>query len=111
MLLAKDTISEGIKTRRVRATLLQAGKFSPQKSTTVSEIKPVGKRNAAIGVPEHAWVTVHNGLFFPVHPSKQKWDALVMALILYSVILVPFRVGALHFLLFCRREAFGWIFF
>ena len=31
-------------------------------------------------------------VFFPVHPLKERWDALVMVLILYSAAIVPYRV-------------------
>ena len=52
----------------------------------------VTKKRAEPGIPEHAWESVESGIFFPVAPMKKLWDSLVMVLIIYSVIMVPYRV-------------------
>ena len=53
----------------------------------------IARKTASLGIPEHAWETVRTGIFFPVGPRKKAWDAVVMLLILYSVVMVPYRVG------------------
>ncbi len=36
------------------------------------------------------------GLLFPSGPKKFRWDLFVLALILYSAVTVPFRLGMNH---------------
>ena len=43
-------------------------------------------------IPTEHWEIANTTVFFPVHPLKERWDALVMVLILYSAVIVPFRV-------------------
>ena len=38
----------------------------------------------------------HRGLLFPSGPLKFKWDALIFALIIYSCVVVPWRIGMNH---------------
>ena len=63
------------------------------------------RRSGSGGVPEHAWETVRSGVFFPVAPLKKAWDLVVMLLIVYSVVMVPFRVG-----FEAQAEGYMWIF-
>ena len=49
---------------------------------------------AATFVPEDRWDQGgEHGVWFPVQPSKQKWDMFVLVIIMYSCIIVPFRIG------------------
>ena len=42
-------------------------------------------------VAEHEWTSV-SGIFFPCGKRKQQWDSLILALIIYSCLVVPFRI-------------------
>ena len=40
---------------------------------------------------EHNWEAAENRVFFPVGFYKGKWDTIILFLILYSAVMVPFR--------------------
>jgi len=44
-------------------------------------------------VDETSWDLLRRGIIIPTLPSKMKWDMFVGALIVFSVIVVPFRLG------------------
>ena len=44
-------------------------------------------------VAEDKWEASDTSVWFPRQPMKQRWDGLVMVLIMYSCVSVPFRIG------------------
>ena len=58
-------------------------------------------------INEEDWerYTTMSGLLFPVAPRKFAWDLLILFLILYSSVTVPFRLGMNH-----AAEGAWWIF-
>ena len=48
-------------------------------------------QNVPKRVAEHAWETVENRIFFPVGFYKSRWDLVVLFLIIYSAVMVPYR--------------------
>ena len=87
-----------------------AGSSNPNPSTTLSKGSKGGKRggdgalvDSADGhvgpkmISEDDWEQhKHRGLLFPVAPLKFKWDAWIFFLIIYSCVVVPFRIGMSH---------------
>ena len=43
-------------------------------------------------IPVDGWEQAKTTVFFPISPWKEKWDTIVLFLILYSAVSVPFRV-------------------
>ncbi len=43
-------------------------------------------------IPEDQWNQVKTSVLFPCGPLKEKWDVVVLFLILYSAVVVPFRI-------------------
>ena len=65
-----------------------------EKTKESEAAKEEKRQRNMIYVPEDKWETSDSrGVFFPPHPTKQRWDAFVMLLIIYSCIDVPFRIG------------------
>ena len=56
--------------------------------------KRLAERRAATYVSEDKWDLPNtHGVWFPVHPRKQSWDFFILILIVYSCVVVPFRIG------------------
>ena len=53
-------------------------------------------------MPEDEWQTAPTNVFFPCQPWKENWDVLILFLILYSAVIVPFRICF-------DAEASGWV--
>ena len=43
-------------------------------------------------MPEDEWQTAPTNVFFPCQPWKENWDVLILFLILYSAVIVPYRI-------------------
>ena len=89
--LALDSLGEQIRRRR-RGLGALAGPTRLGNSRRVALPRSKDK-HLELSVPEHAWRTVTSGVYFPVGPKKVRWDAMVMAMVVYSVALVPYRVS------------------
>ena len=77
---ALDTIGKHLKGRQGRREE-DAGRdgFEAQRRKRLATIT---KKKQAHGLPEHLWRGDKSGVFFPVGALKQKWDGLVMLLVL-----------------------------
>lgn len=51
------------------------------------------KQFAAMYVHEDKWMHDDSGVWIPKMPAKQRWDLVILILILYSCIMVPYRIG------------------
>ena len=51
------------------------------------------KRALKMYVPEDKWEQAETDVYFPKQPWKQQWDIVILVLILYSCVIVPFRIG------------------
>jgi hypothetical protein len=51
------------------------------------------KQFAAMYVHEDKWMHDDSGVWIPKMPAKQRWDLVILVLILYSCIMVPYRIG------------------
>lgn len=87
--LALEAIRIRLRERKERQALSLADRMANSLSR---RRRTIVKKRADGGIPEYAWDRVKTGIFFPVAPTKKTWDAIVMALILYSVVMVPYRV-------------------
>ena len=46
-----------------------------------------------ISVSEEDWRECRAGVFFPMHPWKEAWDTLILPLVLYAAVFVPFHLS------------------
>ena len=73
---------------------------SPRKKSTADPQTQSRLANAQKGpllINEDEWEQhKHRGLLFPSAPLKWKWDVLVFGMIIYSCIVVPWRIGMNH---------------
>lgn len=97
--MALEAIRARLKERKERLELSRIDRIWHQtvstkrrQAVTKTTKSIVAKKRVEPGIPEHAWESVESGVFFPVAPMKKMWDSLVMILIIYSVIMVPYRV-------------------
>lgn len=90
--MALDTLKEHIHERK-NAEAINRRMQSRRLNQVMKRAKSRKPQQHTLGVPEHAWQSVTSGVFFPIGPLKQRWDALMMFLILYTVVVVPYRVG------------------
>ena len=85
-LFATDTIRKHLRVRNGRSNTAEREAFDAQRRKRLATIR---KNKQTHGVAEHQWRSDTSGVFFPVGPVKQRWDGLVMMLVLYSVRMRP----------------------
>lgn len=51
------------------------------------------RRQRMFWLPEDEWQTCEKNIFFPVGHLKQSWDFLIMVLVMYACIAVPYRAA------------------
>lgn len=60
---------------------------------TGADVQDRGANDDVLGEPEvKATKSVTNGVFLPIHAWKELWDLWVLMLILYSAVMVPYRI-------------------
>ena len=55
-------------------------------------LSELAESNAASNVSEEPAGTQLNGVFLPTHAWKEYWDVIVLQFILYSAVMVPYRI-------------------
>jgi len=98
---ASEANANGVSHEAMRPVLRRrTGRYADRKVS--EEEKSAQRQRDKTYVAEDKWEASEAAVWFPRHPLKSKWDGLIMILIMYSCLSVPFRIGMM-------ADAEGWM--